>query len=52
MGLFYNDPSNEEFQTNLTDDEISHNKDLFEEKIANEFPEEDMLDKSFRDKVM
>ena len=38
-------------QTNLTDDEILHNKELFEDILANEFPEEDMADKSFRDKV-
>ena len=36
----------------LTDEEMSFNNELFEEIMANEFPEEDMVDKSFRDKVM
>ena len=36
----------------LTDEEMSFNNELFEEIMANEFPEEDMIDKSFRDKVM
>jgi len=37
-------------KANLTDDEILYNKELFENIIANEFPEEDMIEKSFRDK--
>ena len=28
------------------------NEQVFKETIANEFPDEDMLDKTFRDKVM
>ena len=36
----------------LTEEEMSFNNELFEEIMANEFPEEDMVDKSFRDKVM
>ena len=35
----------------LTEAEIAHNNDLYEEIVDNEFPAEDMLDKSFRDKV-
>ena len=35
----------------LTEAEIAHNSDLYEEIVDNEFPAEDMLDKSFRDKV-
>ena len=35
----------------LTEEEICHNNDLYEDIINNEFPSEDMIDKSFRDKV-
>lgn len=35
----------------LTDEEVAHNNDLYDEIIMNEFPSEDMEDKSFRDKV-
>ena len=35
----------------LTEEEAAYNKQLYEEIIANEFPEEDMVDKAFRDKV-
>merc|ERR1711874_558711 len=37
-------------KTTLTNDEILHNNEIYEDIIANEFPEEDMTDKSFRDK--
>ena len=36
----------------LTDEEIAANERVFNETIANEFPDEDMLDKTFRDKVV
>ena len=35
----------------LTDEEAATNKQRYEEIIANEFPEEDMSDNEFRDKV-
>ena len=35
----------------LTEEEAATNKELYEEIVANEFPEEDMVDKAFRDKV-
>ena len=35
----------------LTDEEAAHNNELYDEIIMNEFPAEDMIDKSFRDKV-
>ena len=35
----------------LTEDEIESNNRIYEEMILNEFPPEDMIDKSFRDKV-
>ena len=35
----------------LTDEEVAINKQQYEEIIANEFPEEDMIDMAFRDKV-
>ena len=35
----------------LTDEEVAHNNELYDEIIMNEFPAEDMIDKSFRDKV-
>ena len=35
----------------LTEEEVATNKELYEEIVANEFPEEDMVDKAFRDKV-
>ena len=38
-------------KVNLTEEEIAHNTELYDEIIINEFPEEDMVDKSFRDKV-
>ena len=36
----------------LTDEEVGLNEQVFKETIANEFPDEDMLDKTFRDKVI
>ena len=36
----------------LTDEEVSSNEQIFNETIANEFPEEDFLAKTFRDKVI
>ena len=39
------------WQENLSDEEIALNKELFNEIIANEFPQDDMTDKAFRDKV-
>ena len=36
----------------LTDEEVSSNEQIFNETIANEFPEEDFLVKTFRDKVI
>ena len=38
-------------QDTLTEDEVLQNKETFEDIIANEFPAEDMVEKSFRDKV-
>ena len=35
----------------LTEEEAATNKELYEEIVGNEFPEEDMVDKAFRDKV-
>jgi len=34
----------------LTEEEVATNKELYEEIVGNEFPEEDMVDKAFRDK--
>ena len=36
---------------NMSPAEDEYNKSLFEETVAAEFPEEDMRDKHFRDKV-
>ena len=38
-------------KADLTDEEAAHNNELYDEIIMNEFPTEDMIDKSFRDKV-
>ena len=38
-------------QDELTEEELEYNRILFEETLATEFPEEDMKDKHFRDKV-
>ena len=38
-------------KADITDEEIAHNNELYDEIIMNEFPAEDMIDKSFRDKV-
>ena len=35
----------------LTKEEAATNNELYEEIVGNEFPEEDMVDKAFRDKV-
>ena len=35
----------------LTEEETAHNNELYDEIIMNEFPAEDMVDSSFRDKV-
>ena len=35
----------------LTEEEATTNRELYEEIVGNEFPEEDMVDKAFRDKV-
>ena len=36
----------------LTEEEVGLNEQVFKETIANEFPNEDMTDKTFRDKVI
>ena len=38
-------------KSSLTEEEAAINKELYEEIVGNEFPEEDMVDKAFRDKV-
>ena len=38
-------------QEELSNDELEHNKNLYEETLALEFPDEDMKEKQFMDKV-
>ena len=38
-------------QEEISNEELEHNKNLYEEALALEFPDEDMKDKDFRDNV-